>query len=286
MAAFHVMRWVPDPRLHILRGYDEVIETLAWGLRALGHEVTEDTNVLRPGAIPIVLGAQLMPPAMIERLPPDTILYNLEQLHGLQASGREIASFAHACRRLEVWDYSTANIEIWRRLGVTRALHMPVAFAPVLARIAPAEVQDIDALLYGGVGERRMAVVSELCRRGRSVMFVCGLYGAARDALIGRSKLVLSVSSDTPEPIFSVVRASYLLANGKAVVADHAAVERDIAPAIAFAPLAGVADLACHHLDHPEERRKLEQAGTAAMARRDVRGFLLTALKRPEHAAA
>ena len=58
MADFHVLHWIPDPRLHIFNGYNEVIETVIWGLRALGHDVTYAVNQLRGGAVPIVFGAQ------------------------------------------------------------------------------------------------------------------------------------------------------------------------------------------------------------------------------------
>ena len=40
MMHFHPTHIIPDPRLHGLYGYLEVIETLRCGLESLGHRVT------------------------------------------------------------------------------------------------------------------------------------------------------------------------------------------------------------------------------------------------------
>ena len=278
MAAFHVLHWIPDPRLHIFNGYNEVIETVIWGLRALGHEVTYAVNRVQSKATLIVFGAQLMPPELLDQLPSGSIVYNLEQLAGLRATGRSLDDLAPSARRFVVWDYSTINLAIWRELGATGATHLPVGYAPCLSRIAEAPRQDIDVLLYGAPSASRFAVLSELCARGASAMYFCGLYREARDALIGRAKLVLCLTSNADSSIFSIVRAAYLFANRKAVVGDLACVERDVATAVSFAAHDAVAALCCSILEQESERRRLEQAGFDAMARRDVRALLARAL--------
>jgi hypothetical protein len=111
-------------------------------------------------------------------------------------------------------------------------------------------------------------------------VFACGLYGRARDDLIARSKLVLNVNKRRSR-IFEVVRVSYLLANGKAVVADRdadTAVEPDFESAVAFcAPEDIVAE--CERLlDDDAARRDLEARGRAAIRRRPVTGYLRPAL--------
>lgn len=278
MASFHVLHWIPDPKLHIFNGYNEVIETMIWGLRALGHEVSYGVNQLRADSVPIVFGAQLMDRPTLDSLPAGTILCNLEQLHGLRATGRALDDLGLAARRFTVWDYSTSNLAIWDELGAVGAVHVPVGFARFLSRITSAADQDIDVLLYGAPSVSRFTVLAELCARGFSAMFVCGLYGAARDALIARARTVLCLTSNAESGIFSIVRASYLLANRKAVIADLAEVERDIAEAVAFAPRDRVAALCEHVLRHPDERRRLEEAGYDAMSRRDIRAVLAPAL--------
>ena len=115
-----------------------------------------------------------------------------------------------------------------RELGTTSTRGMPIkvvpiSYAPILTCIESAANQDIDVLIYGAVGEQRLAVFASLGRLlngGVSAVFASGLYGAARDGLIARSKIVLNINNIPYSKIFEIVRVSWLLANSKAVVAD------------------------------------------------------------------
>ena len=286
MAAFHVLHWIPEARLHVLHGYREVIETLVWGLGALGHDATSAVNARRLDSTLIVLGAQLMPLDMLRTLPAGSIVYNLEQLDGLRGAGRDVAVMAAALRQCRVWDYSVLNLDVWRELGRGDARHVPIGYAPPLRRIAPAPEQDIDVLLYGTPSDSRMRAIESLCGIGIGTLFFYGLYGEARDALLARAKLVLCVTSNADSAIFPIVRASYLFANGLAVVSDLASVERDIAPAVGFATREDLPVLCRYYLAHPQERALLAQAGLQAIQRRDIRSILLPALADGTAAAA
>src|SRR6185437_15004850 len=60
MTHYHLMHCVPpDPRVHGLNGYKEVIETVAWGLEQLGHKTTYALNHSAQDATNIVFGAQV-----------------------------------------------------------------------------------------------------------------------------------------------------------------------------------------------------------------------------------
>jgi len=37
MKRYHLAHIIPDPRLHSLKGFQEVVDTVAWGLERLGH---------------------------------------------------------------------------------------------------------------------------------------------------------------------------------------------------------------------------------------------------------
>jgi hypothetical protein len=266
--------------MHGLLGYREVIETIAWGLSQLGHPVSVGENEFRPAVVNILFGAQMLSDEDLLRLPAETVVYNFEQIGGLTARDMK-PQIRIVADRFRIWDYSAANIVTWHRLnGASRALHVPVGWAPVLERIPRADAQDIDVLLYGSPSPLRMEVVTALCERGVKCVFACGLYGRARDDLIARSKLVLNVNKRRSR-IFEVVRVSYLLANGKAVVADRdadTAVEPDFESAVAFcAPEDIVAE--CERLlDDDAARRDLEARGRAAIRRRPVTGYLRPAL--------
>jgi len=71
------MHCIPDPRMHGLNGYKEVIETVAWGLEQLGHQVTSAVNRIDHEATNIVFGAQVMPIEALMQVPSSTIVYNL-----------------------------------------------------------------------------------------------------------------------------------------------------------------------------------------------------------------
>ena len=117
-----------------------------------------------------------------------------------------------------IWDYSKANLDPWKMLGATSVKIVPIAYAPILTRILKPAEQDIDVLLYGISGGKRLEAFQILSQAGLKVMFFSGLYGDARDQLIARSKIILNVNLYNFAQIFEIVRVSYLLANKKAVV--------------------------------------------------------------------
>jgi len=283
MAHFHLMHCIPDPRMHGLNGYREVIETVGWGLEQLGHHVTYAVNEGAAGATHIVFGAQVMPIAVLAKLPPGTIIYNFEQLRdvGVERIRGEIRYYAQF-RHFTIWDYSAANLPSWRALRRPDVKIVPVGYAPILSRIPKASHQDIDVLLYGLSGERRLQTFHGLSQLGLVTLFVSGLYGAARDDLISRAKVVLNVNLYAEMRIFEIVRVSYLLANRKAVVADldaNTSVEDDVRSAVRFAStLKELLDLCAKLVSDEGERNALEERGLACISRRDIRGILERAL--------
>jgi hypothetical protein len=87
----------------------------------------------------------------------------------IRAENRYYAQVPH----FEIWEYTPANLPSWRTLGRRRVKIDPVGYAPVLTRIPKALRQDIDVLIYGSSGERRL--FHALAQRGLSTVFVSGL---------------------------------------------------------------------------------------------------------------
>ena len=111
--------------------------------------------------------------------------------------------------------------------------------------------------------------------------FVCGLYGVARDQLIGRSKLIVNINQFDRSKIFEIVRVSYLLANRKAVVADvdpDTDVDPDIRSAVKVSTSAELVQDCVSLAADDTARRALEESGFAAMQKRDIRPILQQAL--------
>lgn len=273
---FHLAHMVPADAMHGLHGYREVIDTVHWGLTELGHTVTYGLNELVSGARNIVFGAQVMEMDALERLPPETIVYNFEQARNV--APESVRPQLHlAAQRFEVWDYCEANMPLWERLGALRAELVPVGFAPILQRIPRDGPQDIDVLMYGLTGSTRVNAFHHLCHAGLSCVFVCGLYGEARDQLIARSRLVVNTAFYENSKIFEIVRVSYLMANRKAVVAQvdpGTFIEDDVASGVRFVEREGLL-AACRELvGDRAARERLEEAAFEAIARRDIRAIL------------
>jgi hypothetical protein len=288
MAHYHLMHCVPpDPRVHGLNGYKEVIETVAWGLEQLGHQTSYALNQSVRDATNIVFGAQVMPIAALKRLPEGTIIYNFEQMREITAAAQIRAETRYYAQvpHFQVWDYTPANLPSWRTLGRRQVKIVPVGYAPILTRIAKAPRQDIDVLIYGMSGERRLQTFHGLSQRGLSTVFVSGLYGAARDELISRAKIVLNINLYPHTRIFEIVRVSYLLANRKAVVADldaDTSIDDDIRSAVKLASsLQDLLSLCDSVANNDRERTKLEEAGFSCISRRDIRDILKGALANP-----
>ncbi len=266
--------------MHGLNGYKEVIDTIQWGLTQLGHQVTYSLNSYDESALNIIFGAQVLPLAFLEQLPRDSVVYNFEQLRGRDVAG--IRPEVHYCAtHFQIWDYSEPNLAMWRTLGAAAPKLVPVGYAPILTRIAKPALQDIDVLIYGMGGDKRLDVFNRISRTGMSVLFACGFYGVARDELIARSKIVLNINLYNASQIFEIVRVSYLFANKKAIVAtldDNTYVEPDIQAAIKFTTAESIARDCLTLSQDDAERSRLEQAGYGQFSQRSIIPILRDAL--------
>jgi hypothetical protein len=283
MSSYHLVHSIPHPRMHGLNGYKEVIETVSWGLEQLGHHVSYAVNEPAISATNIIFGAQVMDIASLRQLPDNTIIYNFEQMRGLATGNiREEVKYCAAAERFRIWEYSQANLAGWQSLGRHQVKIVPVGYAPILTRIPKAPEQDIDVLIYGSTGERRLQVFHALSQCGLSTIFASGFYGATRDDLISRAKIVLNINLYQFARIFEIVRVSYLLANKKAVVADldpNSSVEDDVRAAIRFvSSMQELVDVCLRLVEDESERTKLEETGYSSIRQRDIRGIIESAL--------
>lgn len=275
---FHLVH-IQIPRGHGLLGYREVIDTVGWGLTQLGHTVSYGVNQVNSDASNIVFGMQVVADANQASFPDDTIVYNFEQLRG----GNPRRELVAAAQRFRIWDYSDANLDAWTGVGTRLTpVHVPVSYAPVLERIPKAAVQDIDVLVYGMPNELRLSAFHALAQLGLCVVFVCGLYGAARDELISRAKLVLNVTLYGNSRVFEVVRVSYLWANRKAVIANidpGTAMEDGVLSAIIAVTRETLQRTADAFAQDERARDEVAQRGYDYFRQRDIRPVLEAALE-------
>ncbi len=272
---------VSPPRYVHAAAFHEVAETLVHALRELGYEAELGSDPGAPGRRHVVLGAHLLPHAG-QRLREGAILYNLEQVQ--RGSPWLTPTLLDLYRNFPLWDYSQVNADALERMGVPRPTVVPVGWMPQLTRIPPGE-EDIDVLFYGSINARRRAVLAELEGRGVRVHAAFGVYGAARDRLVARSRIVLNVHHYEAK-VFEIVRVSYLLANRRVVVSERGRDPREEAPfesSVAFAPYGGLVSRCLDLLADPEERARRAALGLDAMVARPQTTFLRAALS--AHAA-
>ena len=255
------------------------MDTMAWGLTSMGHEVHCTKNFIDPAAINILFCAHVANENIIRDLPDTSIIYNMEQMEAMLGGRDVFDEWKMIAERFTIWDYSAVNLEWWKKNTNPRGVkHVPIGFSPNLCKIQKPDDQDIDVLFYGGPNLNRLKVLDDLCKYGLKVMHFFGLYGKARDDLIGRSKVVLNIGYYGH--IFEIVRVSYLLANRKAVVSvinQGLVVENDIAPGIRFVDIESVAP-ACYDLISDDlERCRLEEKGFARISARNIIPILMAA---------
>jgi hypothetical protein len=281
MKKIHLVHIIPD-HLHIFHGYDEIIETIQWGLVQLGCTVSHSVERFEQNCTNIIFGAQMLSLEDLKSLPANTIIYNLEQMAGLKPEEiRE--SYKYCASNFQIWDYSEFNMLTWNSLNPKYLpLHIPIGYAPILTRIIKPENQDIDVLFYGGTGGQRLQIFNTLCHHLVKTVFVHGLYGKARDNLISNSKIIINITQFPQHGIFEIARASYLLANSKAIVSDFSAyskIEPDIQQAIKFCSVENVVQECINLLDNTVERKTLEDNGFNIMSKRDIRQILKEPVK-------
>jgi glycosyltransferase involved in cell wall biosynthesis len=256
--------------------YQDLADTVRCGLQHAGHEVRLADSLDCIAGPAIVLGAHLAARYEIEPLPAGVIIYNTEHT----TSNFMTEAYLELLRRQPVWDYSQDNTSaLGARLGKT-VLHVPTGYVAELARVPRLAEEDFDVLFYGSMNARRQLVLDQLSAADVRVETGFGVYGAARDALIARAKIVLNIHFYEPGH-FEAVRVSYLLANAKAVVTElnpGEAIDADLAAGVAVAPYGSLADVALSLIADEPRRRALAVAGHKAFVARDETAILLTAL--------
>lgn len=192
--------------------FDEVVAGLQFAFYELGHEVPV-VHEPRPGSL--VIGANAEPDASY---PDDCIIFNLEQVSN--NSSWFNSSYCQLLKNHIVWDYSERNVEALASIGVNKVVKCGIGFAPNLQVIKQQEQKDIDVLFYGSINSHRDMILRELEETDLKVVRLFNCYGAERDSIIARSKIILNLHY-YPEQIFEIVRVSYLLTNRCFVLSEY-----------------------------------------------------------------
>lgn len=269
---FHICLVQPPGYVHS-EALTELAELLYHGLADLGHQPSFARQSMAPDARNILLGCHLASPGLVAQLPPGTIAINSEQIADPAVPVRgQVFEWAKAAT---LWDYSPANLAVLAAAGLPARL-LPIGWHPALRRIPVAPEQDIDVLFYGSINERRRVLLEAVRDAGMRVAHGFGVYGAARDAMVARAKLVLNLHFFESQ-ILEIVRVSYLMNNAKAVVAEinpDSIADPEFTPGLCGVPRDGIV-AACRRLvDDQAARRDLEARALATLQRRPQAALL------------
>lgn len=219
--------WIVTPEgYEHSKAFDECAFALRDALIELGHgaKVTKDTHNSYNGRV-IVLGAHLLRhfPSCTISLYQESIIFNTEQI-GSNSDFVDM-EYIKLLKMFHVWDYSPLNIECLKTHGIDAKL-CELGYAPILEAVGRMAlglkeefIEDIDVLFIGSMNERRQRILTQLAYLGVKVTSVFGEYGAKRDRLIGRAKIVLNIHYYEAK-IFEIFRCSYMMANRKCVVSE------------------------------------------------------------------
>jgi hypothetical protein len=252
--AFNVVLIEPIGYQHSMALY-EVGLLLQYSLQSLGYSCQYQKNNLEPDAINVLLAYHLLED--VTQIPDcEFIIYQLEQLSDQEGwfKPNALGIFAKA---VAVWDYSLENIEFLSKQGVKNLKYLPLGFHEKLQSIVPVQ-PDIDFLFYGSDNHRRRRVMEQLRQFG-SVHLAFQTYGAERDALIARSKIVLNIHFYEAQ-IMEQPRVSYLL-NNRRFVLSEASPNNPYQAAICSVPYDQLIPAAAYWLQHDEARERATQFG-------------------------
>jgi hypothetical protein len=230
-----------------IEAFRETADVLTQALRDLGYSAVRSWRPLQTeldgfqalGIRPIVLWAN-QAPALGLQLPAHSVIYNLEQSSRSRiGNGPFPAEFVDLLKRYVVWDYNAWNIEQLRERYAVHASHVPLGdtVPSTLRRFErrPPEQRDIDVLMFGysAPGDRRDVLAQQMRKRGMTVVQI-GLddgkppeprtaeldYGAGRNALLARCKIVVNAHCHDSHAPFESARAALCLAHGVPLLSE------------------------------------------------------------------
>ena len=213
----------------------DIAECICDGFGSLGYSAELNENQFMKDGINFIIGWHLLKGGDLDNIPPNSIIYNLEQLG--ERNSLLLQLLVKLSKLFDIWDYNQKNIDILMASGIERIPRlMKIGTSKSMNRIAKlhTHTQDIDVLFYGTMNDRRADVLAQLKDAGLNVVHLFGVYGEERDSYIARAKIVLNMHFYLTY-IFEIVRVSYLMTNGKAVVAecnDNTEIDTDILPGI------------------------------------------------------
>ena len=198
----------------------EAATYLHWAVSMCGYPAALTTNQIGPNAVNVVLGAHLLQDAVLAKLPPDSIIFNSEQLDDPESLNPNHDGYRRVLDRCFVWDYSQANLT---QVPHERKAAVPFGYCDALRRRECARESGNMLLFYGSASPRRRQIVRALESSGTPVTWLFGEYGGERDAKMLRCWAVLNLHKREDASTFEPIRCFHPLINDVPVVSEEVA---------------------------------------------------------------
>lgn len=274
--------WIVSPVNYIhSKAFTEVATAIRDALAELGHDCRVVTSSFECRGRTIVLGANLLNHITLQDIPKDIIIWNMEQIfEGSPWLSRDYLDLLRGWHgsyniksnhKIEIWDYSQANIDVLTGMGIKASL-CEIGYMPCLSTIESVE-PEIDVLHVGSITDRRMKIINDLAAAGAKVHFAFGVYGKERDDLIAKSKIVLNVHFYESR-VFEIVRCSHLMANKKCIVSETGSGGERYNEGIVFVEYDGIVDCCVALLGDDHTRKAIAQKGFEIFSKRSQVEFL------------
>lgn len=255
-------------------GFDDAILPLYYALQSLGYEVELRCNSVNAQSRNIVFGSCIAPRRIGRRLPPGSIIFNLEQAN--RESKWCNKDYLVHLHDFPVWDYSRENVRLLREMGVEDVTHVPLGYVPEMTRLDSAFPPDVDMLFYGLVTDRRDAILRAAVGRGLRLLASQDAFGDLRDTLLAHTRAVLNIHQFLPARL-EVVRLGYVWANKKAVLSERredTEIPEHLEHACVWAAYDDLPEAAVALLADPAAVAKQAERGFRAFASRPMAGEL------------
>ncbi|MGI0479450.1 glycosyltransferase family protein [Geminocystis sp. CENA526] len=257
--------------------YQCLIETqymIHYSLQDMGFDsiISDDWQMLDRQYI--MLGVNnLVYPNQIE-LPPNAIIYNLEQIY--PESPWIQSGYLDYLYQYPIWDYSLSNIAQLQKWGINNVKYLPIGYHSCLSSIEHHHNQDIDVLFYGSINQRRQKIIDELEKEGVKVKTLFGVYGEERNRYIARSKIVLNMHFYEAQ-VFEIVRVSHLLANRFFVISEksnNSQEESYFQEGLVFSNYENLVSTCIEYLKNDKQREKIAKNGYHLIKSRPFNQYL------------
>jgi len=276
--------WVVTPRgYNHSHAFDEVALALQGSFQELGGSapIVREMHEFA-GRSPIIYGGNLLSLEIIQKLPKDSVVINLEQVSDESTWMNE--RYSAVLKAFPVLDYSPRNRRNLAAKGIEHAGVLEIGYSECLSQIRHAPVKDIDVLFYGSMNDRRREILISLHEAGLKVVHLFNVYGAERDAAIARAKIVINIHHYA-SGVFEIVRISYLLANRVCVLTEGDIEDPDLDPFIgglAVEPYDDLVERCKELLADQAEREQIAENGYNAMRARSQAAMLMSVMQGTE----